>query len=102
MTAPKLLLKARVEGLIQDSSVTAVLRFRFDAFATVTWLLPLRLKARPTLPAAKVTPIPRVPLSRPRTSLALPSPGHQLTIPAGAAIRLAVPPSPSLTVRLMP
>src|ERR1035438_7705324 len=51
--------------------------------------MPLKLKACPTSPLVKVTPPAKVPLLVPMMSLALPSPGHQLTMPAGGGTQSA-------------
>src|ERR1017187_4155137 len=49
-------------------------------------LLPLKLNACPTSPFVNVTPPTKVPLLVPCMSLALPSPGHQATMPVGGGM----------------
>src|SRR6266853_3383820 len=55
---------------------------------TTALLVPSKLKAWPTLPVINVVPLNSVPLLLSTVSLALPSPGHQLTKPEGAATQL--------------
>src|ERR1035441_5466269 len=76
-------------GEIQASTVMHWVGLRLSLSGTSTyWLVPFRSNARPTLPAAKVAPLRRVPGLWPMTSEASPSPGHQLTRPAGVAAPL--------------
>src|SRR5271165_1384022 len=71
-------------GLIQASAVTLLAGFKPGLSRTSTYPVdPSKEKAWPTSPLVKVTPPTRVPLFVPNESLALPSPAHQLTKPAG-------------------
>src|SRR5579859_2789070 len=51
--------------------------------SVTNWLVPLKLKACPTLPAAKMTPFCNMPLLTPKKSPAVPSPVYQAPIPDG-------------------
>src|ERR1051326_1010131 len=53
-------------------------------------LVPFRLKACPTLPAAKVVPPTRTPLFVPAMSFAFPSAGHHSTNPEGGVRQAAL------------
>src|ERR1039458_5000838 len=71
-------------GLIQASIVSCVVRRRLLESGTITVpLVPSKLNACPASPLANDAPPDRVPLLVPAMSLALPSPGHQPTSPAG-------------------
>src|SRR5262252_1620974 len=59
--------------------------------------VPAKLKACPTLPGVKLMPLSTVPSAPPTLSLALPSPGHQLTNPAGIAVQEMAPVVPRYT-----
>src|ERR1043166_8648116 len=74
--------------LIQASNVRAFVGFREGELETTTnWLTPLKLKACPTSPAAKVVPLTRTPWLLSMLSRALPSPRHELIIPGGVGVQ---------------
>src|SRR5258707_7487508 len=65
---------------IQASTVSGQVIFKLEEEDAKTWLsLPSKLNACPTSPGAKVAPPSSVPELPPTRSLAVPSPGHQLT-----------------------
>src|SRR5207302_67662 len=83
-----------VIGFIQASSVSPLVKRRLGRSAIRTWPEePSKLNARPTTPLVKVTPPYKVPEFESATSLALPSPGHQLIRPEGAGVQLVCAPS---------
>ena len=84
-----------VAKLTQHSKVTFVGRSEALSGTETYWLVPLRLKACPTWPAANVAPLTSVPLLVLIESVALPSAAHQLTRPAGGVMQAEA----GLTVR---
>src|SRR5437016_723911 len=67
------------------------LKSRLGASGTFTnAATPSKLNACPTMPLANVAPFWSVPLLPSAISLALPSPGHQLTSPAGGGVQTTI------------
>src|SRR5688500_12313611 len=74
------------DGEIQPSIVKDCVSFRLAESARPNLSsTPSKLNACPTLPDANVAPFCSVPSLVPLMSCPLPSPGHQLTNPAGAS-----------------